>query len=192
MLVSILSAYPGRAAVGLGLVGAGLYLAMTGITLAHVEAVSGHAPFDMRPFGYGPAEAAELLGALGDEGRAYYLGRQIPLDTLYPTILALTLIAATAWARHGVAGARQTRVVAVLALAAATFDYAENLGIVAMILGWPDLPHGLVHAASAATVAKSAATTAAASLLLLALACRAVSRGATPATASGPDPIERG
>jgi hypothetical protein len=179
MLVSIFSAYPGRAAVGLGLFGAGLYLAMTGITLAHVEAVSGRAPFDMRPFGYGPAEAADLLETLGAQGRAYYLTRQIPLDTLYPAILALTLIAATAWARHGVPGDRQTRVVAVLAIAAAGFDYCENLGIAAMILSWPDLPDGLVRAASAATVAKSAATTAAASLLLFALACRAVSRGLT-------------
>lgn len=177
MLVSIFFNHPGRAAVGLGLFGAGLYLAMTGITLAHIEAVSGQAPFDMRPFGYGPAEAADLLNTLGAQGRVYYLTRQIPLDTVYPAILALTLIAATAWARHGASGDWQTRLAAVLAIAAAAFDYCENLGIVAIILSWPDIPDGLIHAASAATVAKSAATTAAVSLLLFAVACRAVSRG---------------
>lgn len=179
MLVSIFTAYPGRAAVGLGLFGAGLYLAMTGITLAHIEAISGQTPFDMRPFGYGPAEAAELLDGLGARGRAYYLTRQIPLDTIYPAVLALTLIAATVWVRRAVLGDRQTRVGIVLALAAAAFDTCENLGIAAMISSWPDLSDGLVHAASAATVAKSAATTAAVSLLLFAVACRAVSRGPT-------------
>jgi hypothetical protein len=176
MLISIHSTYPGRAAVALGFFGAGLYLAMTGITLAQIEAVSGQAPFDMRPFGYGPAEAADLLSALGSQGRTYYLTRQIPLDTVYPAILALTLIAAAAWARHGASGDWQTRVGALLAIAAATFDYCENLGIVAMILSWSDLPDGLVHAASAATVAKSAATTAAVSILFLAVARKALSR----------------
>lgn len=177
MLVSIFFAYPGRAAVGLGIVGAALYLAMTGITLAHLEAVSGHAPFDMRPFGYGPREAAALLGALGDDGRAYYLTRQIPLDMVYPAILALTLTLAITWVRRTVPGDWITRTGVILAISAAAFDYAENVGTAAMILSWPDLPDALVRAASTATVAKSAATSAAVSILACAGARRAVARG---------------
>jgi hypothetical protein len=177
MLISIYFAYPGRAAVGLGLFGAGLYLAMSGITLAHIEATSGQTPFDMRPFGYGPAEAAELLSALGDEGRTYYLTRQTPLDTIYPAVLALTLIAATICARRGMPGDWLRRSGIALAVSAAAFDYAENIGIAAMILSWPDLPDALVHAASTATVAKSAATSAAVSILVYAGACRVVARG---------------
>lgn len=177
MLKSVWPGRPAHLSIGFGVFGAGLYLAMTGITLAHLEAASGHAPFDMRPFGYGPREAAALLGALGDEGRAYYLTRQIPLDMVYPAILALTLILTITWVRRTVPGDWITRTGVILAISAAAFDYAENLGIAAMILSWPDLPDALIHTASTATVAKSAATSAAVSILVCAGACRAVARG---------------
>ena len=93
----MLPKHVGIIAVGSGLIGASIYLLMINVTLAHIEMVSGHVPFDMRPFGYGPTEATTLLEALGMEGRKYYLSHQIPLDTLYPAILALTLIATICW-----------------------------------------------------------------------------------------------
>ena len=93
MMNRIQSKKIGMIAVGAGLIGASTYVVMINVTLAHIEAVSGHVPFDMRPFGYGPIEAAALLEALGMEGRAYYLSHQIALDTLYPAMLTLTLIA---------------------------------------------------------------------------------------------------
>jgi hypothetical protein len=36
--------------------------------------------------------AAEIHGALGEDGRRYYLTRQLPLDAVYPGLLALTLV----------------------------------------------------------------------------------------------------
>ena len=53
------------------------------------------------------------------------------------------------------------RVGIILSISAALCDYVENLGIVAMILSWPDLSAPLVYASSAATLAKSIFTTAA-------------------------------
>ncbi|WP_108862472.1 hypothetical protein [Ruegeria sp. Alg231-54] len=76
---------------------ASVYFALVRITLVHLEFVSGQTPFDMRSFGYDPADAAELLGGLGMDGRKYYLTLQIPLDTLYPSLLALTLSSTICW-----------------------------------------------------------------------------------------------
>ena len=63
MTNGILSRHIGVIAIGCGLIGTSIYLLMIKVTLARIEAVSGHVPFDMRPLGYGPADAATLLGA---------------------------------------------------------------------------------------------------------------------------------
>jgi hypothetical protein len=52
------------------------------------------------------------------------------------------------------------------AVGSALFDYIENLGIVAMIHGWPDVSASFVYAASIATIAKSVMTTLAVMLVL--------------------------
>lgn len=157
----------GMAAMGFGLVAAAIYLLMIIVTLARIETVSGLVPFDMRPFGYGPADASALLDALGPDGRAYYLSRQIPLDTLYPAMLALTLIAMIRWFGRSAPHSGFVRLGIMLSVGAALFDYAENIGIVAMILSWPDPPVPLVLAASTASILKSALTTLAVVFALL-------------------------
>ena len=141
---------------------------MINVTLSHIEAVSGHVPFDMRPFGYSSTEAAGLLEALGVEGRAYYLSHQIALDTLYPAMLALTLIATICWFGQRMPNRILVRFGIALSVGSALFDYLENLGIAAMIWNWPEVSVPLVFAASTATIIKSALTTLAVLLTLLA------------------------
>ncbi len=163
----ILSEHTGVIAVGSGLIGASIYLLMINVTLAHIEAVSGQVPFDMRPFGYGSTEAGTLLEALGAEGRAYYLSHQIALDTLYPAMLTLTLIATTCWFGQRMQNRRLVRFGIAFSVGAAVFDYAENLGIATMIWGWPEVSVPLVFVTSTATILKSALTTVAVLLTLL-------------------------
>lgn len=151
--------HTGVAAIGFGLIGALIYLLMINVTLVHIEAVSGQIPFDMRPFGYGPADAEALLKALGAEGRQYYLSHQIPLDTIYPAMLTLTLIATIVWFARRMPNSKLIRVGIILSVGAALFDYAENLGIMMLIWNWSDLPTALVYATSTATIAKSVLTT---------------------------------
>ncbi|MEP3295658.1 MAG: hypothetical protein ABJO27_04115 [Pseudoruegeria sp.] len=143
-----------------------IYLLMVTVTLAHLQEVSGSVPFDMRPFGYGPTDARILLDALGAEGRTYYLKRQIPLDSLYPALLALTLMTAICWIGRRHPKSKLIRIGIIFALGGAVFDYAENLGIMVMILNWPNLSDPLVYGASTATVVKSALTTFAVLLLI--------------------------
>lgn len=157
----------GVAAIAFGLAGAALYILMINVTLAHIEALSGQVPFDMRPFGYGPQEAAQLLDGLGEEGRTYYLTRQIPIDSVYPALLAMTLVSAFCWFGLRMPNSKLVGVGIAFSVGAALFDYAENLGVSVMILSWQNVSHALVHATSAASIAKSCSTTAAALIALL-------------------------
>lgn len=159
MIHTFLSRYIGFAAVGCGLIATAIYVLMISVTLAHIETVSGQVPFDMRPLGYSPKDAATLLEALGAEGREYYLTYQIALDTLYPAMLALTLIATFSWFGRRMPGSKLVRLGIILSVGCALLDYFENIGIAAMIWNWPEVSIALVYAASAATIAKSALTT---------------------------------
>jgi hypothetical protein len=157
----------------LGAAALAVYLAMVLGTLAQLQALSGLAPFDMRPGGYDLAEARALLEALGPGGRRFYLVAQIPLDALYPALMALTLSAALRWA-----GARGGLLAAgtCAAWGAAAADYGENAGIVAMILSWPETSVVLVGLSSLLSVAKAVLTTVAMLLLLCAIAGRVLRR----------------
>lgn len=167
MINRIWPEYTGAIAIGAGALGASIYLLMINVTLAHIEAASGHIPFDMRPMGYGPADAKALLDALGAQGGAYYLTRQIPLDTIYPAMLAMFLIATMRWFGNRIPGSRLVRIGILFSVGAALFDYGENLGIAAMIWSWPNPPAPLIYAASTASIFKSALTTLAVFSVLL-------------------------
>lgn len=160
-----------RAAI-FGATAVAVYLAMVLITLPHLEAQSGLAPFDVRPLGYGPEEARALLSALGEAGRTYYINRQLLLDTFYPALMALTLANLFRLAGGGLAHRRMVKAGIAVSLMAAGFDYAENAGIYAMLSMWDDMPNLLVHLTAVATVSKSACT----SLAILGLAGLCVGR----------------
>jgi len=162
-----LSKHAGRIAIVAAMLAASVYLAMVSVTLAHLEEVSGQVPFDMRPFGYSPTEASTLLDALGMVGREYYLTRQIPLDMLYPVLLALTLSSTIFWFGSRIPNRRFVHLGVTLSVGITLFDYIENLGIVAMIRSWPDVSGLIVYATSTATISKSVITTLAVSLALL-------------------------
>lgn len=167
MVQTVLSRYIGFVAVGCGLIATAIYMLMISVTLAHIEAVSGQVPFDMRPLGYHLEDAAMLLETLGAEGRAYYLSYQILLDTFYPAMLALTLIATFSWFGRGMPGSKLVRFGIILSVGCALFDYLENIGIAAMIWSWPEVSLPLVYAASTATIVKSILTSLAVLLALL-------------------------
>ncbi len=166
MMNRILSKHIGMIAVGSGLIATSIYVLMISVTLAHIEAVSGRVPFDMRPFGYGPTEAAALLDALGVDGRDYYLRRQIALDTIYPAMLGLTMVAAICWFGRRTPNRKRVRFGVAFSGVGALFDYFENLGIVAMIWSWPEVSVPSVYAASSATIVKSVSTTLAVILVI--------------------------
>jgi hypothetical protein len=159
MIDRIWTRHLGLATICVGGLGALIYGLMVTVTLAHIETVSGQVPFDMRPMGYGPPDAATLLEGLGVEGRKYYLNYQVPLDTVYPALLALTLVATICWLDRRIPKGRLVRIGVALSVGSALFDYVENFGIIAMIWSWPNVSALLVYAISIATIVKSALTT---------------------------------
>ncbi len=136
----------------------GIYVWMLLGPLSALQTLAGAPPLDMRPFGYDRDGVAAFLHALGHDGRTFYLTRQIPLDMIYPGLLALMLAGWLRWlGRRGAA----------IAVTASLCDYAENGLIVWMLLTFPHMPEGLAKAASIATMLKSGLSTVAFSWLLI-------------------------
>jgi len=154
-----------------------VYFLMVFGTLADIERITGVSAFDMRPTGYSYADALALISALGDEGRRIYLMRQIPLDTVYPALLAISSASSLFWlSRSFGSTVRWYRAFAAMAYLAATADYAENLLIVWMLNAGPSVPEALVTAASLASVSKSILSTIVFTALLVALTEFAIRR----------------
>jgi hypothetical protein len=160
----------GLQAALLGFAAIGIYLIMIYVTLAHIEALSGLRPFDMRPGGYSPVEANTLLDALGASGRRFYLTRQIPLDLAYPALMALTLISLLKWLGSRGTDHRLVQIGIWLSIGTAIADYLENAGICIMILSWPNTSDSIIQAANVATIAKASLMTMAILTVLLAVA----------------------
>ncbi len=154
-----------------------VYFLMVFGSLADIERITGVRAFDMRPNGYSYADALALISALGEEGRRVYLTMQIPLDTVYPALLAISSASSLYWLSQSFGStARWYRAVAALAYLAAIADYAENGLIVWMLNAGLGVPEALVTTASLASVSKSFFSTIVFTALLIALAEFAIRR----------------
>jgi len=151
-----------------------LWLVMSLWSMPRLEAIGGGRIFDLRFFGYDRQDAEVLLAALGPEGRGFYADVQQALDTVFPALLALTLVL---WFRR-TAGRGWVRPLSALTLLAAALDYAENSLVRGMLVS--GTAEG-VEWASRLTQAKSAAgaVVLAAAAGLLAVAAFRLFRGRT-------------
>ena len=115
--------------------------------------------FDMSPTGYSYSHAIELMKSLGLEGRKTYLTVQIPLDFVYPALFGVSYALLITWIlKQSVARESKLFLLAFLPLLAGIFDYLENMGIIAMLNGFPDVSESLVLITSSFTIAKSVMT----------------------------------
>ncbi|MGR3813803.1 MAG: hypothetical protein ACU0AU_06910 [Cognatishimia activa] len=148
-----------------------VYCLMVFGSLADIESITGVRAFDMRPTGYSYADALALISALGEEGRRVYLTMQIPLDTVYPALLAISSAGSLYWLSQAFSSsARWYRSAATVAYLAAIADYAENGLIVWMLSAGFGVSEAMVAAASFASVSKSILSTVVFTALLIALA----------------------
>jgi hypothetical protein len=128
------------------------------LTARRLRALAGGEPvLDLRP-GFGPAEAYDLLSRLGAAGRTSYLTMLWTVDLLLPALFGAAL-----WSALGAGALVRWRW---LALAAAAFDYLENVALSALILSFPR-PHPLL------AILAGLLTAAKFSLYALAVACAA-------------------
>jgi hypothetical protein len=131
-------------------------------TLAHLRQLAGGLdPFDVRPLGYGTAQARSLLDALGEQGRDFYARVQLRLDMIYPATYALSRGLVMWWLTIGgrlrnVDFPMPWRIALLIpSVAVAGFDYAENLQIGRMLAAGPAVDSGVIETASLMTRLKS-------------------------------------
>lgn len=119
-----------------------------------IREAGGLLPFDVRPLGYGAEEARAYLAALSPEGRAVYLTVIARLDTVFPPLLALSLILIfLRLAPRSVALG-----LSMVALAGAVLDLLENAATEALLRADPALvSDAAIAVASRWTVLKWAA-----------------------------------
>ena len=138
-----------------------VYALMLSYTIPKVEEYSdGKKLFDLLPGGYSYEYAKELLTVLGVKGRDLYLYNQLPLDFLYPGLFAISCSLLLSWLFLKVTEpSSRWFYFCLIPVAAGAFDYAENILIVSMISGYPDISQGQVEIASLVTISKSVLTT---------------------------------
>ncbi len=134
-----------------------IYLIMVLWSLPLISAAAGgDIPFDMRPMGYSGEEARVFLTALSDEGRAFYLGTQHMLDSIYPGLLGMTLALGLMLVYRGWVAALGV----ILSGGVAVADYLENRAVTAMLKAAPrEVSDAMADAASGWTVLKSGLST---------------------------------
>jgi hypothetical protein len=150
----------GRIVLGLFALSTLVYL---WIILISIPAVIAEAPgtklFDMSPSGYSHEDAQHILESIGESGRNTYLFHQLPVDTVYPGLFAVTYALMLFWVfgKFAPKGSVWFRL-SYLPIAAGIFDYCENAGIFTMLISYPDVFPGVVLVASICTMLKSLLT----------------------------------
>ena len=152
---------------GLFAVTLGVYLAMVLWSLPRLQDMAGGlAGFDLRPMGYSPSEARELLAALGPEGADFYLSVQLWIDSAYPGLMAAVLTFAFAALARGV----WVWILAAGAFVMAGCDYLENHAVAGLLRAGPDtVSDAMITAASGWTLWKSISSTVVFTALLVLL-----------------------
>jgi len=137
-----------------------LYLIMLTITIPRVMTFSGGMKIlDMMPTGYDAVYVNELFTKLGESGRQAYLYGQIPFDLVYPALYGIGFCLMLAWLLNRM-GKLDGHLIyfCLFPVIAGVFDYCENLGIIAMLQAWPDIPANLVTVTNLFSILKSGFT----------------------------------
>ncbi|MBD3327899.1 hypothetical protein GF340_01195 [Candidatus Peregrinibacteria bacterium] len=148
-----------------------LYAFMLMVTIPQVSEYAGDMVlFDLKPEGYSVDYAQGLLETLGEDGRDLYLTHQIPVDFLYPGFFAVTYMLLLSFIFKRVfSDDSWMQVLVFVPFLAGIFDYLENIGIIAMLTQYPDLPSAIVTLSSVFSVGKSTLTTLSFVLLFVAI-----------------------
>lgn len=161
----------------LGIVGA-YNLAVMGPAYRRIETLSGGVGAIDFLIVYAPEKAYDMIAAYGRHGRQYYATITLTLDTVFPLLLALAFSLALiyvfrrAYSREGV-----LQRAVLVPLVAMVFDLLENIGIVTMLLTYPQRLPAVALLASAFSTVKWTAVLAEAILVVVGLISWAIQRG---------------
>jgi hypothetical protein len=113
-------------------------IAILPVAEARIKAGSGGVgPLDLRP-GYSAAQAYAALTAYQDDGRTFYLLIELTVDLIYPVIYSLFFSLTILYFLRRTPGQRPgLAALGLLPFGALLCDWAENAGIVTMLLTYP-------------------------------------------------------
>lgn len=138
-----------------------IYAFMLFITIPQTMVFSnGLKLLDMMPMGYDPDYIKQLLETLGEQGRAIYLYRQIPVDLIYPFFFGISNCLILAYFLNKLNQLESTLYyLCFLPIIAGLADYMENLGIINLLNSFPNLAESTMFLTKLFTIVKSMTTT---------------------------------
>ena len=135
--------------------------------VAQLKAMTGGVGILDMEFGYSPQAAYELLTALGETGRAFYLHVIVPQDFIFPALYSLFYVVTTTFLfRKAFAETHPIQPFSLLTLLGGLADYAENLCILTMLVNYPAQHSRLASLANVLTIFKYCGIGISAALLL--------------------------
>ena len=115
---------------------------------------------DLMPTGYSAEYVQKLFETLGETGRKIYLWQQLPLDTLYPALFAISFSLLLSYIFKKIFSEKnKIQKVSLLPIFAGLFDYLENIGIILMLNIYPNFQPWIANITNVFSVFKSFLTT---------------------------------
>jgi len=121
-------------------------------------------------FGYTTSMAYDLLTALGNDGRSFYITKILPLDFPFPFTYMLCYFGWIALMGKYAIPKSALKLLLTIPVLAMVFDWTENIGIIAMIRNYPLLPTWAVMTGSIAGMLKTVLTICSWAVMILLLA----------------------
>lgn len=121
-----------------------------------LEITGGHSILDMELMGYSSEKAYNILGALGEAGRTFYMRYIIPLDFPFPLsygvfyFITLTVIAKSLFRNM-----KRPWLFGMIGAFATFFDWLENVAIIILLHNYPEHLNRIIKMASVFTQLKS-------------------------------------
>lgn len=109
-------------------------------------------------FGYNQEEAYQMLTALGTDGRSFYLTKILPLDFPFPFVYMLCFAGWIALLIKHATHKDWYKFLLLIPALTMLFDWMENVGVIAMLNGYPELPVWSVLLASISGMLKTVFT----------------------------------
>jgi len=162
----------GKKVLSLFVVTNAVYAFMLTVTIPKtMEFSNGMKLLDMLPMGYDFNYVNQLFNALGEIGRETYLSNQIPVDMIYPLLFGISYCLVLAYFLNKLGKLKPPLAyLCLLPFLVGAMDYAENIGIIALLNGYPEIDNSTVTITSAFSLLKSTATTLYFVILIISLA----------------------